>query len=271
MRHSVLKTFVQIQEFSDQRELSDPELLRLWLGPYRNLSGSVKQNRKENTVKAIKGLSVGVCVGSGSVYLGDPPVPVWGQGITGATEAIIQQTTRWGWYTKQHFIVAVALGQLCYAVALSVRWTREAKGLTAGFGRQLVRENRTLKDLVIAFINLIHDILPFGDSWKITARSNHTDLKGCRWQATQPTTNFTVPCCCMENYSHSVRQEVKLQLLILKQDEFGCIVKRYSSYSSVVTTICWSIQLHMMLLPVTTGVFSISMKRQMLKVFPVLP
>lgn len=55
--------------------------------------------------------------------------------------------------------MAVAFGQLCYPVALSVRWTREAKGLAAGFGRQLYRENRILKDLVIAFINLIHDIL----------------------------------------------------------------------------------------------------------------
>lgn len=36
----------------------------------------MKQKRKENTVKALHGLSVGVCVGSGSVYLGDPPVLV---------------------------------------------------------------------------------------------------------------------------------------------------------------------------------------------------
>lgn len=31
---------------------------------------------KENTVEVLQGLSVDVCVGSGTVYLGDPPVPV---------------------------------------------------------------------------------------------------------------------------------------------------------------------------------------------------
>lgn len=38
--------------------------------------------------------------------------------------------------------MAVAFGQLRYPVALSVTWTREAKGLATGFGRQLVREKR---------------------------------------------------------------------------------------------------------------------------------
>lgn len=36
-------------------------------------------------------LSVAVCVGPGSVYLGDPPVPAGRQGITGAAEIIIHQ------------------------------------------------------------------------------------------------------------------------------------------------------------------------------------
>lgn len=93
-------------------------------------------------VKALRGLSVGVCVGSSAVYLGDPPVPVWGQGVTGATEAVVQQAARRGRYAqlKQHFVVAVAFGQLWHPVAVPVAGTGEAKGLAAGFGRQLVRE-----------------------------------------------------------------------------------------------------------------------------------
>lgn len=126
--------------------ISDPKLLWHWLGCYRNLSLSEKPERMENKDNALQGVNVGVCVGSGCVYLGDPPVPVWGQRITGATEAIIQQATRWSWYTplgeKQHFIMAVAFGQLWQPVALPVAGTREAKGLATGFGRQLVTENK---------------------------------------------------------------------------------------------------------------------------------
>lgn len=93
-------------------------------------------------VKALRGLSVGVCVGSSAVYLGDPPVPVWGQGVTGAAEAVVQQAARRGRYAqlKQHFVVAVAFGQLWHPVAVPVAGTGEAKGLAAGFRRQLVRE-----------------------------------------------------------------------------------------------------------------------------------
>lgn len=46
--------------------------------------------------------TVGICTGPTSVcvYLGDPPVPVWGQGFTGSTKAIIQQAAMWGGYTQ---------------------------------------------------------------------------------------------------------------------------------------------------------------------------
>lgn len=112
------------------------------MGPEETLSWSVLQETTENTVRALQGLRVG----SSLVYLGDPPVPVWGQGITGATEAIIQEATGWRWYSqlgeKQHFIMAVAFGQLWHPVALPVTWARQAKGLATGFRRQLSRENR---------------------------------------------------------------------------------------------------------------------------------
>lgn len=83
-----------------------------------------------------------VCVGPSSVYLGDPPVPAWRQGFTGAAEIIIQQAAGWRWDpnlgNEQHFVVAVALRQLRRLVALPVARPREAKRLTTGFGGQLV-------------------------------------------------------------------------------------------------------------------------------------
>lgn len=100
----------------------------------------------ENTHRAPQGLSGGVFVGSSRVYLGDPPVPVWGQSFTGATGVIIQSATRWSWHTQlgaeQHFIMAVAFGQLWQTMALPVTGTRETKWLAAGFGRQLVTGKR---------------------------------------------------------------------------------------------------------------------------------
>lgn len=45
--------------------------------------------------------------------------------------------------------MAVAFGQLRYPVALPVTGTGEAKGLAAGFGRQLVGEKRKWKVLFI--------------------------------------------------------------------------------------------------------------------------
>lgn len=74
----------------------------------------MKQEGMEHTQLEICKASVYVFeYGSSGVYLGDPPVPVWGQGVSGATEAF-QQATRWRWYTqlreKQHFIMAVAFG-----------------------------------------------------------------------------------------------------------------------------------------------------------------
>lgn len=72
------------------------------------------------------------------MYLGDLPVPVRSQSVAAA---VVQQAARRRGHAQlqQHFVVAVALGQLRHAVAVSVSGAGEAKRLAAGFGRQLAR------------------------------------------------------------------------------------------------------------------------------------
>lgn len=145
-RHSILKHLFQTVELQVIQSSTDSD----W-----NLRWPVKREHRVNTVGALRGLNVGVFVQFRSVYLGDPPVPVWGQGIGCATEAIIQQAARWRRYTnlgeKQHFVVAVAFGQLWHPMAFPVARSRQVKGLTAGLGRQLVTEKRKQQVWYLSF------------------------------------------------------------------------------------------------------------------------